>query len=109
MSDATKVEYIDITPMWGGVVPILLVGLRKPAADQRFLELELRRMASAADMFNKWAFRLRDAADALSECRSDNKASQSQRTAWIKLRDEFNDDLTNQAVSLRRAEELGDE
>lgn len=105
MSDHTTTEYIDVTPMWTGVLPILLSGLRNPKADQAFLELELRRMASAADMCNKWLVRFREIADALSECRSDTKQASTRRADWIRLRDEFNADLTRQAVMLRQAEE----
>lgn len=51
-------EYIEMTPTWYGIMPVLLAVLRNPDADPnnvRNVIRDLETMAEAADKWNEYA------------------------------------------------------
>ena len=52
-SPVKEVRYIDITPTWSAILPVLILGLTHGTAEgRRAAQIELARMAQAADAFN---------------------------------------------------------
>lgn len=52
-SPIKEVRYIDVTPTWSAIVPVIILGLTHGTAEgRRAAAEELARMARAADAYN---------------------------------------------------------
>jgi len=52
-SPIKEVRYIDVTPTWSAILPVLLFGLEAGTPEgRRLARVELARMAQAADAYN---------------------------------------------------------
>lgn len=104
MSDAVsapqETQYIDITPSWSGVVPIIVAGLRSNDADVAGLMIELYRMAGLADLANQFLPKFYAQGDILS-CGANPK----ERRSWIEARSQYEDARRELDKRIKRMEQ----
>jgi hypothetical protein len=87
INDGQTMQYIDLTPTWTAVVPILVAGLRSTESNYAAIMVEIYRMAELADLANKWLPKFVAQGDVAAA-----GALVKQHRRWVELRTEYEND-----------------
>jgi hypothetical protein len=99
MSDTSQPQYIDLTPTWSAVVPLIAAGLQQHRASYDAMLSELYRMAALADAANEWLPRLVAQGDVLAA-----SAKVKEHRHWVAVRSEYEDYRRAMAKRVNRNE-----
>ena len=97
INDGQQTQYIDLTPTWSAVVPLLVAGLRSSESNVAAIMVEIYRMAELADLANKWLPKLVDHGDVAAA-----GALVKQHRRWVELRTEYEDDRRAMTARINR-------
>jgi hypothetical protein len=95
-------QFIDITPTWTEVVPLLVAGLQQHRSSYSAMVAELYTMAALADAANKWLPRLIAQGDVLAA-----GAKVAAHRHWVSVRSEYEDDRIAMSKRLKSAAKEG--